>query len=62
MRILRKREVSAKCGYSMVHIMRLEKAGDFPKKVKLGPNAVGFIEDEVEAWLAERAAERDESK
>jgi hypothetical protein len=30
----------------------------FPKPVHLGPNSVGWIKDEVEAWLAARAARR----
>jgi prophage regulatory protein len=31
---------------------------DFPKSVQLGPNTVGWLKSEVEAWLAARAAER----
>ncbi len=31
----------------------------FPKVVTLGANSVGFVEEEIDAWLAARAAERD---
>ena len=40
--------------YSPQHIARLEKAGLFPKRVKLGQNRVGWIEAEVLDWLQAR--------
>ncbi len=61
MKFLRKREVAALVGYHPVHIMRLAKAGNFPKPVRIGPGAVAFVEDEVLAWQKERVAERDGS-
>lgn len=59
-RILRRREVIRRVGYSLVHIYRLEKQGTFPKRVKLGPNSVGWIESEIEAWIRERIRRRDQ--
>ncbi len=59
MRLLRKKEVARKVGYHPVHIMRLAQAGKFPKPVRLGENAVAFVEDEVDAWVEEKIAERD---
>ncbi len=56
---LRKREVAARVGYHPVHVMRLVKAGRFPRPVRIGPNAIRFVEDEVEAWQKDRIAERD---
>ena len=47
MRILSKREVKGLVLYSRQHVARLEKAGLFPKRVKLGPNRVGWVESEV---------------
>jgi len=35
--------------YGMQHIKRLEDAGKFPKRVKLGANRVAWVRDEVEA-------------
>jgi predicted DNA-binding transcriptional regulator AlpA len=29
---------------------------NFPKPVRLGPNSIGFIRSDVEAWLAKRQA------
>jgi prophage regulatory protein len=45
--------------YSRQHIARLEKAGHFPKRVRLGPGRVGWIEREVQDWLEARIAARD---
>ena len=61
MRILRFPELKdfKGIGYSRMHIDRLEKRGTFPRRVHLGPAMVGWIESEIEDWLAERVAERD---
>lgn len=59
MRLLSKRQVRERVLYSPQHIDRLEKAGKFPKRVQLGPNRVGWVESEVEAWMRERIAQRD---
>ena len=61
MNIIRKKPTAAKVGYHPSHIMRLAKAKKFPAPVRLGPNAVGFIEQEVDQWIAERVRERDET-
>ncbi len=59
MRILSKRQVKELVLYSSQHIARLEKAGDFPKRVQLGPNRVGWVESEVLEWLKQRLAQRE---
>jgi prophage regulatory protein len=51
MRILSKRQLKELVLYSPQHVARLEKAGNFPQRVKLGPNRVGWVEDEVLDWL-----------
>lgn len=58
MRILSKRDLKELVLYSPQHIARLEKAGDFPKRVQLGPNRVGWIEGEVLDWLDQRINNR----
>ena len=60
MRILRFPELKPEKGipYSRVHTDRLEKAGKFPRRVHLSDNAVGWVEDELDKWLADRAAAR----
>lgn len=59
MKILSKKQLKDYVVYSMQHIARLEAAGQFPKRVRLGANRVGWIEQEVMAWLEERIARRD---
>lgn len=54
MRILSKRQLKELVLYSPQHVARLEKAGQFPKRVQLGPNRVGWVEDEVVDWLQSR--------
>ncbi len=54
MRILSKRQLKELVLYSPQHIARLEKAGNFPLRVKLGQARVGWIESEVLDWLQER--------
>jgi prophage regulatory protein len=52
--ILRLPRLKAKTGLSSTTLWRRERSGDFPKKVELGGRAVGWYEDEVDAWLASR--------
>lgn len=40
--------------YSFAHIARLEKAGQFPKRIQLGACRVAWWEDEVEDWKSSR--------
>jgi len=59
MRILSKRQLRELVLYSPQHVARLEKAGAFPKRITLGQCRVGWIEQEVLDWLAERIKRRD---
>ena len=59
MRILSKLQLRMLVLYSPQHIARLEKAGQFPKRVILGPNRVGWVESEVLDWLQERLDSRE---
>ena len=60
MRLLSKRQLKEMVLYSPQHIARLEKAGMFPKRVQIGPNRVGWVEDEVRDWLQARLDRREE--
>ena len=60
MRILSKRQLKELVLYSPQHIARLEKAGQFPKRVQLGPSRVGWVEDEVLDWLQVKLSCREE--
>lgn len=59
MRFIRKLETAKRVGWHPSHLMRKARAGEFPLPVKLGPNSVAFVEDEVEAWMEARAAKRE---
>lgn len=58
MRILSKRDLKELVLYSPQHIARLEKMGQFPKRVQLGSNRVGWVESEVLDWLTEKLESR----
>ena len=61
MRILSFPELREKKGivWSRVHVDRMIEAGKFPRKVHIGEQTVGWIEDEVDEYLKARAAARD---
>ena len=54
--IVRPRNLPAITGLSRTTTWRLERAGDFPKRVKLSAGAVGYRLSEVMAWLEARQA------
>ena len=58
MRILSRKALKELVLYSPQHIAKLEKAGQFPKRVRLGPNRVGWVESEVLDWLDQRLSKR----
>jgi prophage regulatory protein len=35
---------------------RMERRGDFPKRVRLSPGRVGWRQEEIEAWIRSRTA------
>ncbi len=45
--------------YSDMHIWRLEQAGRFPKRIRLGENRVGWSLRELQEWIEARKMERD---
>ena len=51
--------VQPRVPYTRTHVTRLEKAGLFPRRVKLGAGRVGWVEEEIDAWIESRIAERD---
>lgn len=58
-RIVDKGELKKLVPYSPVHIDRLEAKRRFPKRIKLGPNRVGWSLQEVQKWIEARKEERD---
>ena len=64
MNIIRPKATAVKCGVAPITIHRWATDPkysylQFPRKIILGSNSVGFIEEEVDAFLVSRAAERD---
>ena len=64
MNIIRPKATAVKCGVAPITIHRWATDPkyehlNFPKKIRLSENSVGFIEAEVEAFLESRAAKRD---
>lgn len=53
-RLLRQEEVERRTGLSRTTIWRRERAGRFPRRVKLGDNSVAWREEEIEDWIASR--------
>ena len=46
--------VGERTGKSRIQLWRDIKAGKFPPPLELGPNSVGWYEDEIDDWLASR--------
>lgn len=61
MRLLEMSELKSVKGvpFSRQHLHRLISAGQFPRPIKVGLNRNAFLEEEVDAWLQARIAERD---
>lgn len=57
-RILRLPEVRRVTGLGRTMIYRFQQEHRFPQSVKITDYAVGWVEGEVQAWLAERATRR----
>jgi prophage regulatory protein len=56
--LIDKKELTKLVKYSPQHIARLEKAGQFPQRLKLGQNRVAWLLQEVEDWIEERVQQR----
>src|SRR2546423_1325175 len=58
-RVLTLKQVTLFVPYSSRHIRRLERAGEFPRAVALGPKRRAYLEREVADWLEEKIQQRD---
>jgi prophage regulatory protein len=56
-RLLRLPQVIELVGLRRAAIYKLQSEGRFPRRVKLGVRAVGWVEAEIQEWLAERIQE-----
>ena len=58
MKLITKKQLHDMVPYTPQHILRLEKMGKFPKRVRVGENRVAWLLTEVERWIAVRVAQR----
>ncbi len=54
LRIISKKELRTIVPYSDQHLLRLEKASKFPRRLQLGENRVGWLLWQVDAWVQSR--------
>lgn len=60
MTILKLPQVQAKTGLGKTRVYGLVKSGDFPKPVRLGKKAVGWVDAEIDDWIRRRIELRDD--
>lgn len=53
-RFLRLPDVISRVGYSRPSIYLKMSRGEFPRPISLGARAVGWLESDIEAWIAQR--------
>ena len=56
MRLLRIPQVMQQTGQKKTMLYELQKVGSFPMRIQITSNSVGWIEEEVNAWIAGRVA------
>ena len=54
LRIITQKELRSLVPYTPQHILRLEKAGRFPRRIRLGQNRIGWRLIDIEDWLKAR--------
>jgi len=54
LRLLTRKEVLSLVPYTAQHIYRLERAGKFPRRVRVGENRVAWRQIDIEEWLKNR--------
>lgn len=59
LRVIRLQEVESRTGLRRSAIYQHAGQGTFPKPIRLGGKAAGWIESEIDAWIAQRIAARD---
>ena len=55
-RVITRRELRRLVPYTPQHILRLEKKGNFPKRIKVDERRVGWWLHEVMAWLDQKSS------
>lgn len=55
--ILRLPAVKARCGLSRSSLYSMMAKGAFPRSISIGPRAIGWASNEIDAWIESRVAE-----
>ncbi|MFM2589493.1 helix-turn-helix transcriptional regulator [Vibrio sp. TBV020] len=58
MKIIKLKQVLDKLWFGKTRLMRLIERGEFPRQIKLGERATGWLESEVDRWVAEHKSTR----
>ena len=58
LRFVRLTEVMRMTGLRKTTIYQLQSDGEFPQRVQITANCVGWIESEIQSWLNDRAGGR----
>jgi prophage regulatory protein len=61
MKLIRLPTVELKTGLRHSAIYERMAAGTFPRSVPIGTKAVAWVESEIDEWIQDRIAERDEA-
>ena len=61
LRVISWRDLSEMIPFTRQHILRLEKAGRFPRRLQIGARRVGWVASEIEDWLAAKMNNRERS-
>ena len=59
LRVISWRELSEMIPFTRQHVLRLEKAGRFPRRLQIGARRVGWLATEIEDWLAAKINDRE---
>ena len=55
-KILRLKEVNEVTGVCRATMYLMRKAGKFPQPIHISPRSVGWLEEDINQWIAERKA------
>jgi prophage regulatory protein len=53
-RVIRLPELMERVAVSRTTVYRWEAEGKLPRRIALGPNSVGWLAEEVDAWISSR--------
>ena len=53
-KVIRRREVEARIGLACSTIYAMMADDKFPRPLKIGRRAVGWIEEDIDKWLSDR--------